>query len=114
MRKDLVEEKLEWRDEVQNAGAVGKYQRKWQTFTQVTRTTTKGGRVQNVEKFNKDVKNHSETRNIYGYNKYKVLYFVSEYRYVYKCLECGYEETRWGEELEEKDRKYDGSYTERG
>ena len=69
VRKDLVEEKWEWREEEKNAGAVGKYQRKGQTFTQVTAPTTKGGRVQNVEKLIKELKIHSEPLKIYGYNK---------------------------------------------
>lgn len=90
---------LEWRKSTESGGVIGKNTYKYQTYDLYS------------DGSHRNVKHHTETKNIYQMNQYNILYDITEYQDIYKCSKCGDEmSSPIYERREEKERKHLDSY----
>lgn len=97
-----------WMRKTEYVKQISEKQRKWKTWTDVTRKYSDGHTTHSQE----NVQYHTETIRTALYDDYKVLYNVKVYQNNYACSICGQKEHTFSEEYTEIDREYMGTHTE--
>lgn len=97
-----------WMRETEYVKNLNKFQKKWTTWTDVTRVYSDGSRTTTAE----NVQHHTQNYTTDLYDDYKVLYNVKVYQNNYECLACGQHEHNFSEQYIEIDREYMGTHQE--
>ncbi len=98
----------EWNREKQFAKTLDKKTRRWQTWTQVTKTYSDGSK----SSWKENIQDHQETTTTNLYDDYNVHYHVTVYKNNYTCCVCGQHEHNFSKKYKELERKYLGSHSE--
>ena len=97
-----------WMRETEYVKNLNKFQKKWTTWTDVTRRYSDGSTRTTAE----NVQHHTQNYRTDLYDDYKVLYNVEVYQNNYSCCVCGQHEHNFSEKYIEIDRKYLGTHQE--